>query len=322
MISFTSLSPAARTGAGRRLRLAAALLLAGSALGATPALLRDPTPNFPARRSVLAEVVVGRADTVEGHLVEPVRLRAASGLTVELLVKRPLPTPDGRRAPLVLLLGGHQAGREAEQYIPDTRGHAVAALSYPYQGPHRLSPAQALRAAPVLRQAVLDTPPAIQLALDWLFEEPWVDTTRVEGVGASLGVPFMTVAAAIDTRITRLWAVHGAADAHRLLVHNTRRLVKPQLASDLVAKMAYVGGSGHWLTPERWIARVSPRPFVMVNATEDERMPREAVLALLAAAREPKSIVWLPGPHVQRNRPEVVRSLVAAVLDRMSATTD
>jgi hypothetical protein len=301
---------------------AALLLLAASAPGCTSAFLRDPTPRFPARRSVLTEVVIGRADTVEGHLVEPVRLRAASGLTLELLVKRPLPTPAAPRAPVVLLLGGHQAGREAAKYIPDTRGHAVAALSYPYQGAHRLSPLAAVRAAPTLRQAVLDTPPAIQLALDWLLAEPWADTTRVEGVGASLGVVFMTVAAAQDARITRLWAVHGAADAHRLLAHNARRIVRPRLASDLVARVAYVAGAGRWLTPERWIARVSPRPFVMVNATEDERMPRGAVLELYAAAREPKSLIWLPGPHVQRNRPDVVRSLVAAVLDRMSATTD
>jgi hypothetical protein len=322
MIRVPAPPPAPRARAARRLALGAALLLGASASGCAPALLRDPTPRFPARRSVLAQVVVGRADTVDGHLVEPVRLRAASGLTLELLVKRPVPTPGAERAPLVLLLGGHQAGREAAKYIPDTRGHAVAALSYPYQGAHRLSPLQALEAAPTLRQAVLDTPPAIQLALDWLLTEPWVDTTRVEGVGASLGVVFMTVAAAQDPRITRLWAVHGGADAHRMLAHNARKIVRPRLASDLVARAAYVAGAGRWLTPERWVARVSPRPFVMINATEDERMPRELVLELYAAAREPKSLVWMPGPHVQRNRPEVVRALVAAVLDRMVATTD
>src|SRR5687768_12731611 len=98
--------------------------------GCAPALLRDPTGRFPIRRGAVASVVIGRADTVAGHLVEPVTVRATSGLTVEMLVKRPVAGP-GARAPLVLLLGGHHAGRSAAQYIPDTQGRAVAALSYP-----------------------------------------------------------------------------------------------------------------------------------------------------------------------------------------------
>ncbi len=55
----------------------------------------------------------------------------------------------------------------------------------------------------------------------------------------------------------------------------------------------------------------------MVNATEDERLPRPAIETLYAAARDPKEIVWLPGIHVQRNRPEVVRGLVTTVLTMM-----
>jgi fermentation-respiration switch protein FrsA (DUF1100 family) len=127
----------------------------------------------------------------------------------------------------------------------------------------------------------------------------------------------MTVAAATDPRITRLWSVHGSGDLHRLLAHNMRPLVRFRPARALAVEAAYLIGAGRWLTPERWIARVSPRPFVMINATEDERVPREAVMALYEAAREPKTLVWMPGKHVQRSRPEVTRALVDAVLARM-----
>jgi hypothetical protein len=295
----------------------AALALIPLATGCAPALLRDPTTPYAAPGAPIASVVIGRADTVAGHLVEPVTVRATNGLTVEMLVKRPIAAP-GVRAPLVLLLGGHHAGRSAAQYIPDTRGRAVAALSYPYAGPMKLSPLGALRAAPAIRRALLDTPQAIRLALDWLITEPWVDTTRVEGVGASLGVPFMTVAAATDRRITRLWAVHGAGDTHALLAHNMRPLVPFAPARKLAVEAAHAIGAGRWLTPERWVARVSPRPFVMINATDDERIPRGAVMALYDAAREPKTLVWMPGKHVQRSRPEVTRALVSAVLERMN----
>ena len=302
---------------------AAALALAAATLASAacaPSLYRDPTDRFPARRSRLVDATVGTPDTVAGHLVEPVRLRAASGLAVNLLVKRPLPRPDAPPARVVVLLGGHHAGREAAAYIPDTRGRAVVALSYPYAGKLRLSPLEAIGAVPSIRRALLDTPPAIQLALDWALAQPWADPGGAEGVGASLGVPFMTVAAALDPRIRRLWSVHGAGDLRRQLAHNTRRLggvtrLKP--ARSLVVRGAWRYGAGEWLTPERWVARVAPRPFVMLNATEDERLPREAVLALYDSARGPKELVWMPGRHVQRSRPEVVRALVDTVLARM-----
>jgi hypothetical protein len=52
----------------------------------------------------------------------------------------------------------------------------------------------------------------------------------------------------------------------------------------------------------------------MINAEGDERLPREAVEALYAAAHAPKQLIWLPGPHVQVNRQYVVQALVDTVL--------
>ena len=51
----------------------------------------------------------------------------------------------------------------------------------------------------------------------------------------------------------------------------------------------------------------------MVNARDDQRMPRALVERLYASARPPKSLIWVPGGHV-RSRPEVVRPLVDTVL--------
>ena len=49
---------------------------------------------------------------------------------------------------------------------------------------------------------------------------------------------------------------------------------------------------------EKWVPRIAPRPLVMVNASGDERLPRESVGALYHAAGEPKEQVWMPGRHV------------------------
>lgn len=276
---------------------------------------RDPAPDFAERRGTLATVQPEATRTDSGHVLQAVRLRSTSGLGVELLVKRPA---SGIPGPLVLILGGHNTGMQAATLIPDTHGYVVAALAYPYEGPHRIKGLEVLRWAPDIRQAMLDTPPAIQLAMDWLLAQPWVDARRVEGVGASLGAPFMTVAAATDPRIGRLWLVQGGADSRALLAHNARKYL-PGALNPVGATLADILVAGPYLSPERWIGRVAPRPVVLVNSTEDERIPRPQVEQLYAAAGEPRAMVWLPGRHVMRRRPEVVRQLVTTVLTRMEA---
>lgn len=289
----------------------AGLLVAGA--GGLALRFDDPVPTFAARRGAVAAVERGEVTMEEAHAVEAVTVRSTSGVTVSMLVKRP---EHGQPAPLVLILGGHATGRDAARLIPDTRGRVVVALSYPYTGPHRMKGLEVLKWAPDIRQALHDTPPAIQLALDWLLQQPWVDAREVHGVGASLGTPFMTVAAAIDPRITHLWSVHGAGRSRDLLAHNAKASM-PALFAPVAGALADVIVGGPYLTPEKWVARVAPRPFTMINAAEDEKLPRSAVEALYAAARAPRELVWLPGQHVQPNRPEIVRALVTTVLTRM-----
>ncbi|MCA2988827.1 hypothetical protein [Gemmatimonas sp.] len=287
------------------------MLLGATTLGALR--LDDPVPGFAARRGEVASVTRDEATVEEGHRIEAVTVRSTSGVTVPMLVKRPL---ADSAAPLVLILGGHATGRDAARLIPDTRGRVVVALSYPYTGPHRMKGLEILKWAPDIRQALHDTPPAIQLALDWLLQQPWVNAREVHGVGASLGTPFMTVAAALDPRITHVWSVHGAGRTRDLLAHNAQESM-PALFAPLAGTLADVIVGGPYLTPEKWVQRVAPRPYTMLNATEDERLPRPAIEALYAAASEPKAIVWFPGKHVQPNRPEIVRALVTTVLQRM-----
>jgi dienelactone hydrolase len=294
----------------------AALVLVAAAAACTPG--RNPVAHFTARPAPLLEERHDVPTLEDGHVVQAVRLRDARGLSVDLLLKRPVTVPDGARLPVVLLLGGHHTGRGAARLIPDTRGHAIAALSYPYQGKQRgLSILDLLRAAPSIRRAVLDTPPATRLALDWLLEQPWADSTRVEAVGASLGVPFMSVATALDPRITRLWLVHGAGDNRRQLSHALASRARWKPVRSVAVRAADALLAGDELSADRWVPRVAPRPVVMINATADERLPRVAVDALHAAARDPKTVIWMPGGHVQRTRPEIVRALVAMVLERM-----
>jgi hypothetical protein len=312
--------PARRRRWPRRLAIALgvpALLFAGTAAW----LLRDPTPHFLERRSRLAVVRVDTLDRDSAYTNERVRLEARNGLRVDLMVRSPRGDSAGGR-PLFVILGGYETGQRAAALFEDTHGMVIAALSYPYDGPVRLKGLAVVEHVPAIRRALLDTPPATMLALDYLLSRTDVDTTRVELLGASFGTSFGCIVGALDTRVTRVWSLHGAGMPYTLISHNLRKSVPFAPARVVVAGLANLLASGPRLAPERWAGRIAPRPFVMINAAEDERMPREAVMALYESAGEPKELVWLPGVHVQSNRKDVLQSLVNTVLERAARMRD
>jgi hypothetical protein len=303
--------------------LAATLLAVGAA---TAWLLRDPRPGFVKRRSRLATIEERHATRAGGYLTAGIRLHSMRGLAVNLLVRAPDAHPDSvaatpaSAAPLrrraFLILGGYRTGEQAAALAADTRGSVVAALAYPYDGPIDVKGLAVLRHVPAIRRAVMNTPPAVQLAIDYLTSRPDVDTARIELVGASFGAPFATIAAALDTRVSRLWIVHGAGKPYVLLEHNLRRAVPNAPIRALVAGLANVLAAGPRLNPEVWVPQVAPRPVIFINALDDERLPRVAVDALWERAREPRERIWLPGEHVQANRESVVRALLETILTR------
>ena len=283
-------------------------------------LMRDPRPRFVERRGQLldAEVTAGPGDSL--HRVDLVRLRSTSGLEVELAVKRPRDAADAPanapRRPLVVLLGGHRTGRNAVNLIEDTRGTVVAALSYPFDGNHRVKGLAIIGEVPGIRRAILDTPSALLLALDYLATQPFVDPRQIEAVGVSLGAPFVTIGGALDARIGRVWIVHGTGGVYAPLELNLRRQVGSRAASIPIAALASILISGPRLAPERWVPQIAPRAVVMINARDDSRLPRRSVESLYRAAGEPRDLVWVAGGHV-RSEADAVRPLVALVLDRI-----
>ena len=306
--------------AGRRRAVRMAGLAAGAitllVVAGSMWLMRDPLPRFAARRGVVATVAEGAPVMEQGYRTASVRVTASSGLAVDLVVRRWEGDGD-RRLPLAVVLGGHYTGRAAARILGQTRGVTVAALSYPFAGDPRPDAVTFLREIPKIRAAFLDTPPAVMLALDYLLRRPDVDTTRVEAVGVSLGAPFMCIAGALDSRFTRVWALHGSGGSYAPLEASMRRTIPLALLRVPAAAVATVIIAGPRLDPTRWVARISPRPFVMVNAEDDERLPRSAVDALYASARPPKELIWMPGRHVHGDS-ATISQLVAVVMARVS----
>ena len=315
------MSPTRPTRARTRFRLTtlviAVVIAAGIAGGLW--LSRDPEPHMLSRRSSLAAATEGPVVREGNHELRDVKLRASSGLEVELTIKQRMrDANDHGRRPLAIVLGGHRTARSAVQFIPDAGEMIVAALSYPYAGEPRPDALEFVRDIPNIRKAFLDTPPAIMLALDYLLAQPDVDPSWVEAVGVSLGGPFVTIAAALDERIRRVWVVHGSAGSYGPLEVSMRREIPMPGLRHAAAALSALIINGRYMAPERWASRISPRPFIMVNAHDDERMPRELVERLYERAKEPKKIVWLPGGHV-RSSAAVLKPLVDTVVAMMAS---
>jgi len=283
--------------------------------------LRSQEAQFIRRRGKVASVQVTPGDAPGGaFLSAAVRITANTGLSVDFRMLRPAgPTQP---LPLVLILGGHETGRDAVDLVGDPGPMVVAALDYPYQGPAKPRGWRILSSIPAIQRGLLDTPPAVSLALDWLVDQPEVDRTRVELVGASLGVPFAAVAGALDPRFRRVWLIHGAADNRSLLEHNLRSRIASGWLRAGAANLLYLLAYGPTLEPARWVPRIAPRPVVIIGAADDERLPREKVEQLYATAGEPKELLWTQGRHIEPGRPEVLRQLLEVVRTRVLQPPD
>jgi hypothetical protein len=80
-----------------------------------------------------------------------------------------------------------------------------------------------------------------------------------------------------------------------LIRHNVGRYEGPFVA-DLAGKLS--GVLLQPLEPLRHVGKISPRPVLMINGTDDEQVPRANAEMLYQGAGQPKKIVWLESKHV------------------------
>lgn len=313
-----SLKARRKPSAGRRRVAGTIMLLMMAAAGLW--LLHhalDHSDVFAERRGQLASAAAGSEEaTAENYLTQSVRATATSGLTVDFGVLRP--SAAGTPLPVLVLLGGHRTGRDAVNLVGNPQGVVVVALDYPYHGPERpRGVRQVLQSIPAAQRGLLDTPPAVSVALDWLATQPWADMRRVELMGVSLGVPFAAVAGALDQRFRRVWLIHGGVDNRAWLANRLERKISNRLVRETAATLLHLLAYGPTFRTERWTPQIAPRPLVIIGGLDDEQMPPENVRRLHAASREPKELLWTEGRHVGARRPEVIDQLLTLVRSRM-----
>lgn len=270
---------------------------------------------FDERQGTLSSVSVPERSVFGEQTSQLVELQSDSGLRATARVIRD--AADGPR-PVLLVLAGHRTGSDAVDLFGDVGNLAVVALDYPYEGPEKVRGlGQIMRTLPLARKAFIDTPPAASLVLDWLADQPWADQDEIVIVGASLGVPFAALIAARDPRIDGAMLVHGAADNEAWLEAQVARRNEIRILHRPLARLIHWLAYGPTFDSAANVARISPRPVLIIGATNDERTPPGQTEALYAAAGEPKKLRWTEGQHVQPNRSDIIDALLRIAAEEL-----
>lgn len=231
----------------------------------------------------------------------PVHTSAQQNNTVYCEYYRPT-SPGKHPACIVLhILGGDfPLSRTVAQSLAD-RGVAALFVIMPYYGPRRdpQVPTRMVSANPEetvrgMTQAVKD----IRYATAWLAAQDEVDPHQLAITGISLGGIVTALAGAVEPRFQKICPVLAGGGIAKMLWDSTephmvaarkRWLTAGKTREGLVSLMQTVD-------PATYGDRIHGRKVLMINARQDEVIPRVATDALWTAFGQPP-IVWYQAGH-------------------------
>ena len=241
-----------------------------------------------------------------------VAFQGAPGVTVPARLALPLDADEP--VPCIVFLHGIGQDRKFLDRIagPFTQaGFAMATFDQLMRGERKLEDDESpLRVASAFyRRGALTVIEARRL-IDYLRTRPDIAPDRIYLMGASYGAITGATAAAFDERFRAVALVYGGGNLPVLLGNRAA-------AEELGPWHDEAAGLVSWLLqtadPIHYVGRISPRPILFQNGTDDQLIPTAAAQALYDAAGEPKSITWYDGDHIGLD-PDTVRAVLDEAL--------
>jgi uncharacterized protein len=257
----------------------------------------SPDPNVfaydPSVPLDVRPVSTGRSGSAR---VETITYAGADGERVPAILSLPLDAgPDDRR-PCVVLghgLGGNK--RSVAVFDQLARfGFAAFAIDARYHGERGdWRVLDALVHDPTLLERLLRmTVVDLRRGLDLLEGRP--ECGPIGYLGVSMGGFIGAMLAGVDERVRAPILLVTGADWVTMLESDLARDLRGTATEE---QLAAAGAILDPIDPCHWIARVSPRPVLMINGDRDPLVPPASARALHAAARDPKTVVWYRGGH-------------------------
>lgn len=256
--------------------------------------------NWEAKR---LSATAAQYDVFDIRFPSPVETPLAANNTVhcEYYLPKGEPPANGKRPAVIVLhiLGGDFMLSRLFCGAIAQRGTAALFLKMPYYGPRREPGSTRKMISPVptetvegMTQAVLD----IRRAVGWLQSRSEIDPNRLGVFGISLGGITAALAASAEPRLENVCLLLAGGDIGQVAwdspeVVKVRRkfLEAGGSKEDFIAAMSQVD-------PATYAANCRNRRILMLNAKQDEIIPRACTEALWKKFGEPE-IVWYGGGH-------------------------
>jgi len=294
------------------LLIASVILLALVAVALKLALAFDAPDEFRRQKGELAGVELARADGDSLYEAYHLTLESDAGYQVRGYIRAP--RAEGPW-PAIVVIGGTNTGRMAAELFTPDEPYVILGLDYPWEGPPQLTWLQFLAGVFSVRKAMLLTPSAVMLGVDYLESRPDVDISGLVLAGASFGAQLITVAGALDERASSVLIIFGGGDYATLLRANLN--VEPLW---LRSALAWAGARLLApIEPLEYAGLIAPRRTVIMNGREDHRVPLECVEMLYAAAAEPKELIWLDAGHISSRDPASIERVLQAASRALSS---
>lgn len=258
---------------------------------------------------------VGDVSTAGPMTIETLSFLGDGGDRIPAVIIRPTGV---ERPPCALVmhgLGGDKSQARAVATLLIPQGIAVMGIDAALHGDRREPGVELWDAAATLGERdgpLMRTVVDNRRAIDYIVGRDDIDGERVVLVGLSMGAILGSVVAAVDERVDAAALIVGGGDWEQILSASDHPVAARFREAGITD-----GGMLARVDPVNFVGKISPRPVLFVNGTQDDIIPRPAAEALHEAAGEPSEVVWYEGGHVGIT-PDAIFGFVEWLVERFA----
>lgn len=212
------------------------------------------------------------------------------------------------KMPVIIVLGGLEIGIFNFRYISEPGNNTIIIYQYPYKTDQWRNNS-AISQIPIIRRKILVVPTQILSLVDWIKQQSWADTNRINVSGYSFGSFFVPAVYHLDDLKGQQLApgviAYGGVDIYKLLMTNIKKTFLPlkMLGSWIAATAIYP------IEPALHLPKMK-NEFLIINGTLDDQIPENSWKRLHQLTPEPKTILILEEGHMHPRKPELTLKLV------------
>ena len=208
------------------------------------------------------------------------------------------------RLPVLLLFTGFRSAERNLERVPSHGENAVISYDYPYD-PTQWRTGSIFDRFAISWRVAHQVPDQIAATVHWVRAQGWADSERLSLAGVSLGAVFLPAVQrriqSVGTPPTYSIMAYGGVDIAKLARANLK--LKPVWFNDIAATA--IGLMLRRFEPTTHLPHLRGE-FLIINGEADERIPATSRQTLERITPSPKTIIHLPGAHIDGKRDDLI----------------